>query len=214
MAQLNVAPGDVNWELTQLGNYVVLHVPSQSDVMIDATGRVIGRAYTIGYVSSDETRAFGSEEKGTHNSRLTFNVPSWDISHGGVLPISSSASYLGLAHAGSLLAYYDSTASDKIQMYDMSARTLFRYHMQSPPDEAQYSEFAFSADDRYLLVHYKGDDDFYYTAVYALDPATWMRSACLMSGKPLSLQEFQENVGTQIPYIDACAPYASQMYRW
>jgi hypothetical protein len=214
LAQLHSTAAQLNWELSERGNFVILHVPNQSDVLMDANGRVVGQDYVIDYLTPDETRAFGFEEKGKRDVAHAYELPSWTLLPGGVLPISSGASYLGLAPNGKLLAYYDSSADNPIQLYDVSSRSLFQYNLPVPPDESQYWDFAFSDDDRYLMIHYKGSDGGYYTAIYALDPQTWMRAACLMAGRPLSLQEFQANVGTQIPYVNACAPYASQMYRW
>jgi hypothetical protein len=201
-------------ELTQRGTYIILHVSNQSDVMLRADGTFVGQAYTIKYVSPDERLAFAVDQKGTRDVPLTIELPNWAVRPGGVTPIAADATSIALSPDHGLLAYEDSSSQDDIELYDVGLRSHFRYHLQDPPDKKSYLGFGFSADNRYLLIGYEDTNGIYFTAIYALDPAVWTRSACLMAGRPLSLQEFQANVGTNIPYVNACTRYADEMYRW
>ncbi len=209
----------VELELTDRGNYVVMKLEEPApDVIMRADGSRVGSAYSIDGVSNDETTAIADDRSNDHIETI-YRLPQWSVE--GLNPgLPASAEYVSMSPNGQTIAYatYDTSASTYyLHLYDVPSRITYRVTLPLPPDLASFRGITFSADSRYLLVTYndtsKPNPD-HVLGIYAMDPHTWTRAACLMAGRPLTSAEFHALVGPQVPYRNGCAPYADQMYRW
>ncbi len=213
-----------NLILSDRGNYVTAKAETPAeDALVRWDGRLIGRAYYIAHVWTNETYEIGISHIRKGNAGYVESVhhlPDWRTS--AVTSIPFNAVNFGVAPNGYTLAYYvHNTQSNKwmLELYDFRSRTSYEEaasgygSLPNPPDLNSYTGLSFSADGRYLIATYQDSESDSRLAIYSVDPSSWARAACLMAGRSLTAQEFRLLAG-DIPYHDGCDPFKNQMYRW
>ncbi len=205
----------VNWNLSDRGNYVFIKVREPApDVIVRWNGALVGKAFSIDYVSPDERRAIATSGVSGDYREVAFSLPDWKA--GAFLGIPTTVQQLASSPDGRTVAYWsaDGNGNATLHLYDWATHETYPAALPNPPDLGRYDSLAFSADGHYLLASYDDQAKDHRLAVYAVDPAIWARSACLMAGRSLTATEFRQYVGPGFPYRDGCLPYAAQMYRW
>jgi hypothetical protein len=192
--------------------------------LFNAQGALLGTFSSIDAISADERYlfVFGNAQGTTTESII--EMPKLDSV--GITAIPGSAENMALSPDGSTIAYDDlRDDSNEVRLYDVRSRTSYRNGLPKPPslgfyqdayenELPMYRDIAFSHDGRYLLVVYDDEDGQSWIAVYSVDPKVWVRTACLEAGRPLSVAELHVVAGNSAPFVNGCAAFESEMYRW
>lgn len=227
VANAGLQPSDVElsaWRephnvfLSARGNYVLLRAKHASDVIMRSDGARVAGAYEIEAISPNEGYVLAEERRG--QGMLTmYRLPQW--TRVALVGIPANTPPVAISADGRTIAYYWYSSGNKrsyLELYDVASWVTYDYALPDPPDLDNYTGLTFNADATYLLAAYDDDDNpvqaDHKLGVYSTDPKAWMRSACLMAGRPLSAQEFRWIAGGSMPYSNGCAPFARKMYRW
>lgn len=199
--------------LSSRGSYLIVHRSQRNnDWILRSDGRRVGQAFAIRSITRDERYAFVHRTANVPTLTL-LRLPSWRSV--GLTVVPWRARFVSLSADGNKIAYV-APNSQQIRLYDVRTKQLYETALPSPHKIAQYFGASISNDGRYLVVGYRfkhGKGRWY--GVYDIDPQHWIRSICLMAGKPLSRSEYAQIASVAgRPYFDTCARYRSQMYRW
>ena len=205
--QLNAHSEVDNVVLSTWGGYVIVRgTYPKHDALLRADGTLVATEQSIVGMSSDEKIVVGQDKTGDVVSSM-YQLPAWTR----VASAASVSGPLTMAPDG-IVAYYDSSAK-ALMLYDVHSWIRYSQHLPNPPGVDGFTGITFSADGKHLLASYD-DSNGHQLGVYNIDPKAWIRSVCLMAGRPLSKNEFYNLTGNDKLYRNGCAPYANQMYRW
>jgi hypothetical protein len=203
--------------LSGRGNYLIMNQKSPDpDVLLRTNGERVADEEFIDAMLHNETLVLARDKTG--DNEQVYTVSPWKPVGAAGLP---SHGFVAMAPDGRTMAYsatvtdpQTKTSTQYLYLYDLDFWVKPAMHLPDPPDLDRYTSLTFSADGRYLLAAYSDSDNNHRLAIYAVDSKYLIRSGCLMAGRALSPSEFHALFGNQIQYLDGCAAYEDQMYRW